>query len=119
MKEYDFETEEVIRKVNKRKYIDLYESLTLEDIKSAKSLPKGYIPIGSIGFVEAYLSATEGFSHENPIEVPEYLRTDEFLKRSYRIVGREDIPKRGTYFIKDVSNLKSFGSIVNTEFFFY
>ena len=53
---------------------------------------------------------------ENPIEIPKYLRTEEFLKREYNIVTWDNIPENGRYFIKDVSELKSFGQVIDTRY---
>lgn len=69
------------------------------------------MPIGEIGFVQDCLSLKE-----NPIEIPKYLRTEEFLKRDYKLVSWKDVPRRGRYFLKDVSNLKAYGKVVNAEY---
>lgn len=70
------------------------------------------IPVGSLQFVETWLKAYWNIDHINPIEVPPCLRTDEFLKRDYRIVPFADIPKSGQVFLKDASRLKQFGRVV-------
>ena len=57
-----------------------------------------------------------GITRENPIEIPEYLRTDEFLKRDYKIVTWDKIPRTGKFFLKDVSELKSFGNEINATY---
>ena len=58
---------------------------------------KKSIPIGDIDFVTACLSKVWGIEKENPIEVPEYLRTDEFLKRDYKLVTWDKIPSSGIF----------------------
>jgi len=78
---------------------------------------KGLVPVGTIPFVTKYLQNAYGFEKENPIEIPDYLRTEEFLKRDYSIVTAEDIPRTGTFFLKDVSELKKFGQIITAEYF--
>jgi len=64
------------------------------------------IPIGSIEFVQAYLTNVHGIETMSPIEIPECLREEEFVKRDYRIVEKKELPKAGYHFTKYVSNLK-------------
>ena len=45
---------------------------------------------------------------EYAIEVPDVLRTKEFLKREYHIVPFNKLPVNGKYFIKDATQLKNF-----------
>lgn len=66
------------------------------------------IPLGTIDFVTAYLNIFKGIEQMNPIEIPKCLRTDEFLKRKYMIVSGKDVPQKGSFFIKNVSKLKTF-----------
>lgn len=77
---------------------------------------KTSIPIGDIDFVTTCLNKVWGIEKENPIEVPEYLRTDEFLKRDYKLVTWNKIPRSGKFFLKDVSLLKKFGDIVDATY---
>jgi hypothetical protein len=65
------------------------------------------IPVGSIQFVQKYLKELYAIEHMNPIEVPECLRLPHLLLRDYKIVPYDQIPRKGNYFIKDVSQLKS------------
>lgn len=76
---------------------------TYKEVVSAEDAPKGYLPIGTIPFVEQYLGI-----RETPIEIPVYLQTEEFLKRSYRIEKSTNLPKQGRYFLKNASKLKDF-----------
>lgn len=94
-----------------------YTEMTLSDFYDGKNLknkndfPNDYrdaIPLGTINFVTAYLNIFKNISKMNPIEVPKCLRTEEFLKRKYSIVEGRNVPKSGTYFIKNVSTLKTF-----------
>ena len=64
--------------------------------------------------MEVWLDKCCGISHIIPIEIPKCLRTEEFLKREYRVVPFEDIP-RGKYFVKDASRLKKYTFIGDTE----
>ena len=68
------------------------------------------IPIGTLEFVSTFLNIFHQISNLNPIEIPSILRTDEFLKRKYKIVEAKDLPREGNWFIKDVSKLKSFST---------
>lgn len=73
----------------------------------------GVVPVGSLGFVSKCLNLEYGIKGINPIEVPKYLREDFFLKRKYEIVNYKSIPRKGKFFIKDVSKVKSFNVIGN------
>ena len=89
--------------------IDKYEEMTYQDIQNAdKGAIARKIPVGSIQFVEKWLQRCHGIEHINPIEVPKFLRGGKFVKRQYRIVPFEEVPREGRYFIKDVSVLKKF-----------
>lgn len=101
--------------LKRERFLYDYIELTKDELSDYKDFEK--IPVGTIDFVETYLKNTvKGFYRENPIEIPKYLRTDEFLKRDYSIVEYKDIPTRGKYFIKDVSQLKKFGSVMLNEY---
>lgn len=77
---------------------------------------RGKYPVGEIDFVEGYLRKACGLERENPIEIPKYLRTEEFLKREYIITTSEFLPKSGKYFLKDVTQLKKFGEVIEADF---
>lgn len=75
-------------------------------------LPYGnYIPVGDIPFVEVWLKKYHGKTMV-PIEVPEILRTREFLGRTYEFMDRNKLPsyEKGHYFVKNVNKLKEFNS---------
>lgn len=77
-----------------------------------KNFPKYWasaIPVGTLEFVKSWMEVFYGHGL-NPIEIPPCLRTWEFLKREYRFVHSHDIPKSGTWFIKDASELKLFST---------
>lgn len=75
------------------------------------------IPIGTVGFVEQYLQTFKGIERDNAFEVPPILRTDEFLKRKYSIVTRDEIPRTGRYFLKDATRQKLFSYKGELEYF--
>lgn len=91
-----------------------YISISLKSIRflrlSEDNLPyyKSIIPVGDLSFVREVLLKFHGISKMNPIEVPSCLRDELFLKRKYSIVIKEELPKEGYFFIKDVSRLKDF-----------
>lgn len=64
------------------------------------------IPVGSLDFVQSYLSKVCAIDRMSPIEVPERLRIPKMLRRAYSIVRYQDLPKNGHWFVKDVSALK-------------
>lgn len=79
---------------------------------------KGCVPIGTIDFVTNFMRVFKKDFKQNPIEIPAYLRTDEFLKREYRIGDIRDVPSSGIWFIKDVSTLKHFSKVCNLNYEF-
>lgn len=101
------------------RYFNTKEYITLEELRETKSDLSGMIPFGTIEFVNTYLNKYYGVE-QNAIEVPRVLRTDEFLKRDYKIVYGYELSKTGSYFVKNASHLKSFSyigeaSVWNTE----
>lgn len=91
-------------------------------IKYTKSIDfKKAIPVGSINFVREYLKLVHNISDLTPIEVPIVLRKSNYLKREYLVLKREELPKKGVYFLKSASTLKGFGylgeisNIVNSK----
>lgn len=92
--------------LHKNRYAQDYTLVTTKEMTAIAK--KNDIPIGDIPFVTKYLQEQYGISKMFPIEVPEYLRTDEFLKRDYRFVKAKDLPRSGNWFIKDVDTLKRF-----------
>lgn len=106
----DNERNFLLEQLNNFKVLYNYELISENDIKNL-NIQKDDIPVGSIQFVENFLKITE-----NPIEIPKYLRTEEFLKRDYKICTWDKIPRYGVYFLKDVSKLKLFGNIMNANY---
>lgn len=105
----------ILELLKSQRLLHEYKSISFEDIKSINN--KGLYPIGTIDFVTAYLRNAYGIKRENPIEIPKYLRTDEFLKRDYFFTSWDKLPKHGTYFLKDVSELKNFGQVIQADYF--
>ena len=70
------------------------------------------VPVGSIEFVQAFLSKFYKIDHMSPIEVPKELRLSKFLRREYKIVDKENLlslsEDLNCAFVKDVSKLKGF-----------
>lgn len=94
--------------LQRRKRLNGFAEMTMHQLgKAGKEEVEGLIPVGTIPFIEAWLKKCHGINRINPIEVPEFLRTEEFLKREYSIVPYYQIP-RGVYFVKDVTALKEF-----------
>ena len=104
--ELDIEAIFLREKLDRYKFIHSYDSTRI-----AKICKDDTCPVGTIPFVERCLQL-----HENPIEIPVYLRTDEFLKRDYRFMKWNEVPRTGRFFLKDASNLKKFGKIVNADY---
>lgn len=65
------------------------------------------IPVGSLQFVGRYLEKRGLSRLMKPIEIPKFLQTEEFLGRKYEVLHWRDLPESGSYFVKDVSVLKS------------
>ena len=86
---------------------DFYNGDTLKTKGEFDTSIHNAIPLGTIQFVTAYLNIFYGIEKMNPIEIPKVLRTDEFLKRKYEICYGKNLPKKGRYFVKNVSTLKT------------
>lgn len=72
-----------------------------------------WIPIGSLEFVGTWLKKYKGIETMKPIEVPEVLREEKYLGRSYDIISFDDLELDGYKFIKDVDKLKQLSFIGN------
>lgn len=98
---------------SKQKYIEISnDELSLinnVDFKKEHNIDiKQCIPLGTIEFTNSFFNRFYNIKKMNPVEVPACLRTDEFLKRQYSIIKGNATPKTGRFFIKNVSDLKSF-----------
>lgn len=96
------------------KFLHTYELVSLKGLDDVKK--ENCYPVGTIDFVSKYMRNAYGIESEVPIEIPTYLQTGEFLKRNYFIYKWDEIPRKGEFFLKDVSQLKKFGGIVNTAY---
>lgn len=76
-----------------------------EYLESSRNF-KDIIPIGTISFVNSWLKKYYNKTMF-PIEVPNCLWFQQFLGRTYGIIGKANIPKQGRYFIKGINTLKS------------
>ncbi len=85
-----------------------YTYMNLEEISSAHFNGEDIaIPVGSIPFVEGFLKNIKNIPQINPIEIPEILRTNEFLLRKYQILEKKELfSLHGYYFVKYASRLK-------------
>lgn len=111
--------------LHKYRYDHSFESISMEDffrvsdtgfsLERIRKSPEDFdvrfrnaVPIGSVRFIELYLQIFKGIERDNAIEVPPFLRTDEFLKRKYSIVPLNKVPRQGVYFVKDATQQKAF-----------
>jgi hypothetical protein len=76
---------------------------------------KNTIPVGTIEFVQSYLSGVHQINRMCPIEIPKELRLPKFLLRDYQVMRYVDVPKDQYKFIKNVSRLKQPTVIGNTS----
>lgn len=109
-KPIDIDTRILLDELDKQKYIHTYETVSECDWAKREKW-KDVIPVGDLDFVGSFLRDVHGVQNMNPIEVPEVLRQDRFLKRKYAIVDLADLPKSGMYFTKYVSKLKVFSHV--------
>lgn len=99
--------------IQRQKYVHSYHEILKremdsEEVEHLYNSASGAVPVGDLNFVKFFLKKFHGIEVMNPIEIPEVLRTEEFLKRKYSIRKKEDIPEKGKWFIKYVSELKYF-----------
>ena len=105
----------VLEKLNEQKYLHTYHQVPLAEVADIHE--QGLYPIGTIDFVTSYLQNAYGIGKENPIEIPLYLRTEEFLKRNYSFLAWDQLPEHGSYFLKDCSQLKLFSGVITADYF--
>ena len=109
------------QELKKQKYQHEYTTMGLMDFSDDKidDKLKDAVVVGTINFVQKYLSKYHHVDNMNPIEVPMEMRLSHLLNRDYSIVTADKIPWQGKYFIKDVSKLKQFSYCGNMEYFMY
>lgn len=93
-------------------YTHEVDEISISDIKVARFGKGVNIPVGTLDFVGAFLENVKGTSYMKPLEIPEFLRKKEYLQREYGVCKFKDLPKTGTYFVKDASFLKSWDANV-------
>lgn len=97
-----------------QKFTNQYSLMSIDDFNSELKLPsnispKEAIPVGTIDYVQKYLSSIFGINKMSPIEVPEELRLPQFLLRNYSIIDKDELlTKRGYWFVKYAGKLKQF-----------
>lgn len=95
-----------------------YDELALNDLDTCQFSDKKYIPVGNIDFVRKAIQLLYNPNFvEQPIEIPIYLQTPEFLKRIYKVCRWNEIPRTGKWFLKDASQIKFLSLCTNMEFF--
>lgn len=122
--EFDIDIEILKSILNKEKYQHTYRQdemstyMKLINYDATGNL-QYMVPVGNLDFVQTMLKSIHNVDRMNPIEVPDVLREEMFLKRKYSIIDGENLPKKGSYFIKYVSKLKEFTCIGNSESLHY
>jgi len=122
--EFDFVTQDSIivkQQLDKLYNMHSYVIMCNEDfyhsngrIKNKSDFPIEYataIPVGSIQFTSSFLDIFHGIKREFALEIPEVLRKEQFLKRYYQIIPASELPHQGVFFIKDVSEQRSFSYV--------
>lgn len=88
--------------------LNSYLLMDYAELKKTNNDYSDWIPIGTLEFVRTWLKKYHNISEMKPIEVPEVLREEKYLGRSYDIVSFEDLELKGYKFIKDIDKLKQF-----------
>ena len=88
--------------------LNSYLLMDYTELKKTNNDYSDWIPIGSLEYVRTWLKKYKGIEEMKPIEVPEILRKEKYLGRSYDIVSFEDLELKGYKFIKDIDKLKQF-----------
>ena len=88
--------------------LNSYLLMDYSELKSTNKDFSDWIPIGSLEFVREWLKKYHNISEMRPIEVPEVLRKEKYLGRSYDVVSFDDLELKGYKFIKDIDKLKQF-----------
>lgn len=110
----EMEFQIVMNKIKESKFVNEISSIcSLKDMPDKTS---DCIPIGSLEFVDKWLSLNFPNKFQTPIEVPEFLKNNHFLKRDYKYVSYDEFPLQGNYFVKDVSKLKRFSYAGNVKY---
>lgn len=110
---FDIDVRILKDELDKQKFTCSYRICSLDELAAILDTGRadGFLnttPVGTLEFVQMFLSKVHNISNMNPIEVPDMLRQDRFLKRNYSIIPREKLPESGYFFVKYVSKLKEF-----------
>lgn len=108
--EIDTDVNILKKELEREKFLHEYylSSTNIIKIINDKSAFRDIIPVGNLNFVRTFLKIFHNINDMNSIEIPEVLREDIFLKRKYSIIEKSELPDNGYYFVKYVSELKSF-----------
>ena len=90
------------------KPLSLGELRNIGKTEAAAARARGMLPFGTVEFVQEFFSEVYGVPCIYPVEVPVCLRTPEFLGRRYSVVRGCDVPRAGTWFVKNAGKLKDF-----------
>lgn len=88
--------------------LNSYLLMDYAELKKTNNDYSDWIPVGTLEYVRTWLKKYKGIEEMKPIEVPEILREEKYLGRSYDIVSFEDLELKGYKFIKDIDKLKQF-----------
>jgi len=72
-----------------------------------------YIPIGSVEFVQEFLSDFHGIKNVKPLNIPINLRNKHFTKREIITVNNHKEPLKKKWFVKSDDKIKGFTDILN------
>lgn len=127
---YEYTLSDYSQLLNNKEMIGLFNNNNNNFIPNFEN----YIPIGSLEFVNAWLKIyywdnsdlirkitsnnIKDITLMRPIEVPKVLRNFDFLGRNYTFTTKNNLPKTGYYFIKNVDKLKQFTYLGNLEYLF-
>lgn len=95
-----------------------YKMCKISELQQLDSNYKNYIPVGGVDFINLFYKYFYNIEHENSIEITKSLRKKEILKRKYKICHFGDLPLDGEWFIKDVTEEKTFSYLGNMSDFF-
>lgn len=80
----------------------------MRDFDSTKFVRDTVVPVGTIEFVQTFLSKAYGIAKMNPIEVPKELRIPSLMLRNYHVLHVDDSKElHGKFFIKSATRLKA------------
>lgn len=94
--------------IRNSKRLHEYLLIDLAELKETDKNFVDWIPIGDLLFVKEWLKKYKNISEMKPIEVPECLRKERYLGRTYEIVSIDELKLNGYWFIKDADRLKHF-----------